>query len=217
MATFKTGIKTSDKGVAEGRKQWEGELPPSGSYSGKMTTVTIKYITSDDSPNKGKPKLLIGVELTDTPNGAYDGYVAWGNVNLIEGSEAYVNQWLLALTDGSDKQFAAIKAAFDKGFSVDERKKHVLKIGRWNVNSPKGELPIMVSLKNEPYYNERTKTSGRSVKIASFLSAGEGVGPSGNNGSAPEQIVEDEEPDEDSVEVDAEDDYEDADEELLED
>jgi hypothetical protein len=217
MATFKTGVKVSDKGTAEGRKQWEGDIPPTGSYNGILRTVTIRYITSDDAKpeNKGKPKLLIGVELTDTVDGKYDGYVAWGNLNLIEGSEAFVNQFLYALTDGSDKQFAAIKAAFDKGFSTDERKKHVLKIGRWNINSPKGEIEIKVSLKASPYYNEKSKTSGTSVNITSYLPANEGVGPS-NNGSAPEQVIEDEEDEDESVDVDADED-EDEDEDILND
>lgn len=215
MAVFKTGVKVADKGTAEGRKQWDGEIPPSGSYSGILRTVMIKYITGEESKNKGKPKLLIGVELTDTVDGKYDGYMAWGNLNLIDGSEAYINQWLLSLTDGSDKQFNAIKAAFDKGFATDERKKHVLKIGRWNINSPKGELPIMISLKATPYFNEVSKTSGVSTAITSYLSNEGNSGPS-SNGSAPEAVVEEEE---DDVDVDAEDDedYEDADEDLLED
>lgn len=216
MATFKTGIKVSDKGAAEGRKAWEGELPPSGSYDGILRTVTIKYITSEESKNKGKPKLLIGVELTNTRNGEFDGYMAWhSGLNLIDGSEAYVNQWLLALTDGSDKQFNQIKAAFDKGFATDERKKHVLKIGRWNINSPKGELPIKVSLKKEPFYNERTKQSGYSTKIVSFLTSEDNVGPQ-DSGGAPEEAVE-EETDVVDVDADEDEDYEDGDEDLLED
>lgn len=217
MAVFKVaGLSTSDKGIAEGRKQWEGELPPSGSYSGILKTVMMQTITSEDAKpeNKGKPKWLIGVELTDTEDGKYDGYTAWGNLNLIEGSEAFINQFLYALTDGSDKQFNAIKAAFDKGFNLDERKKHVLKIGRVNINSPKGETPIKVSLKKTPWYSDKSKTSGESVKITSFLAA-DGAGPrNGNVTTAPEEAVEEEE----TVDVDAgEEDYESADEEILED
>lgn len=218
MAVFKVaGLSTSDKGIAEGRKQWEGETPPSGSYSGTLKTVMQQYITSEDAKeeNKGKPKWLIGVELTDTEDGKYDGYMAWGNLNLIEGSEAFINQFLFALTDGSDKQFNAIKAAFDKGYNMDERKKHVLKIGRVNISSPKGETPIKVSLKKTPWYSEKTKTSGESVKIVSWLAANDGGGPrNGSVTTAPEQAVEEEE----TVDVDAgEEDYDSGDEELLED
>lgn len=222
MATFKSGLKVSDKGTAEGRKQWAGELPPSGSYSGILRIVTQKYITGENAKpeNKGKPKWLIGVELTDTEDGAYDGYTAFGNLNLIEGSEAFVNQFLFSITDGSDKQFAAIKAAFDKGWAMDERKKHVLKIGRVNINSPKGEIPIKVSLKKEGWYNEKTKQSGETVKIVSFLPLNDDVTP-GRNGSStsgPEvNDVEEEDVDVQDVDADENGDYEDADEELLED
>lgn len=217
MATFKTGIKVSDKGVAEGRKQWEGEIPPTGSYSGILRTVTQKYIAGENAKeeNKGKPKWLIGVELTDTPEGKYDGYTAWGNLNLIEGSEAFINQFLLALTDGSDKQFNAIKAAFDKGWAMDERKKHVLKIGRVNVNSPKGEIPIMISLKQTPWYSEKTKQSGVSVAITSYLTK-DGMTATRNGASGPEVA----EPEEEDVDVDADEDYgddESGDDELLDD
>jgi hypothetical protein len=222
MATFKTGVKVSDKGTAEGRKQWEGEIPPSGSYSGILRTVAIKYIGDNAKPeNRGKPKFLIGVELTDTVDGKYDGYTAWGHLNLIDGSEAFINQFLLALTDGSDKQFAAIKAAFDKGFVTDERKKHVLKIGRVNINSPKGELPIKISLKATPWFDEKTKRSGVSTDITSYLSDAEVSGGSRNGSSGPEVPEVEEEELDDSVDVDADEELDDdddsADEELLED
>lgn len=207
MAKFKTGLSVKDAGKAEGYQVWDGELPPSGSYTGVLKVFSLSKITSTENGNEGKDKAFIGVELRDTPGHRYDGYVVGGNLNFIEGSEAYVNQFLYALTDGTEAQYSSIKKAFDAGFDVDERKKHVLKIGRWNVNSPKGELPIKVSISNKPFYNERTKVTTNNVRIESYLLSDDSVGV---NGSAPDDVVEDEEP---AVVIAEED--EDGDEDLL--
>lgn len=191
MAKFSAGLKVSEAGVAQGREGWSGELPPSGSYSGVLKTLMLQEIGPNAKPeNVGKPKWLIGVELRDTPGRKYDGYVAWGNINLIESSLPFINQFLLALTDGSDQQFTAIQAAFDNGnMKTDERQKHIEAIGRWNINSPNGELPIKVSLKNSPWHNKETNQTGNSVKISSFLvnESGGVPGTSDEPGDMPEE------------------------------
>lgn len=206
MAKFNLGLNASvgiESGAAEGREAWSGDVPPTGVYEGLLQVMSVGTI-GPNAQNAGKPKFSIGVKLVNTEGGKYDGYVAWSNLNLIDSSILYINQFLLALTDGSDEQFTKIKKAFyETGPTVDERKKHVLKIGRWNINSPKGELPVLVSCKKQPgYFNPETKQTGEaSTRIESFLVNENNSGP--KDSGSPEIPVEEEAAE---VELDAEDD-----------
>jgi hypothetical protein len=208
MPKFDLGINGSDQGAAEGREAWSGELPPTGSYEGVLKVLSVDVITGAESEYQGKPKLRVGVELRKTDSKKYDGYLAWGNLNLIDPSIPFVNQFLLALTDGSDEQFAKIKTAFyDTKPDLDERKKHITDIGRWHIGSPEGELPIRISLSNKPFYSERTGQTTQQVRIESYL-LGEGTVPSGGDDGDVNNIAEEE-----SVEVEVE--PEDMDESIL--
>jgi hypothetical protein len=208
MAKFDIGINGINTEVAQGREAWGGELPPTGSYEGVLKILSTGVI-GPEAKNAGAGKLSVGVELRNTPGGKYDGYLAWGNLNLIESSLPYINQFLLALTDGSDAQFDAIKQAFYVTKpTTDERKKHIEKIGRWNVNSPEGSLPIKVSLSNKPFHNRVTNVTSNQVRIESYLISENGGGVSVSSG--PEEIIEDEE-----TFVDAEVDFDDEDADSL--
>lgn len=191
MAKFDIGINGMNTDVAQGREAWGGELPPTGSYEGVLKILSTGVIGSE-AKNAGAGKLSVGVELRNTPGGKYDGYLAWGNLNLIESSLPYINQFLLALTDGSDAQFSAIKQAFYVTKpTTDERKKHIEKIGKWNVNSPEGALPIKVSLSNKPFNNRVTNVTSNQVRIESYLISENGGGVSVSSG--PEDPIEEEE------------------------
>jgi len=208
MAKFDFGINGMNAEAAQGRATWSGELPPTGSYEGILKILSTGVI-GESAKNAGAPKLSVGVELRNTPGGKYDGYVAWGNLNLIESSLPYINQFLLALTDGSDEQYNAIKHAFYVTKpTVDERKKHVEKIGKWSVNSPEGSLPIKVSISNKPFHNRMTGVTSNQVRIESYLVSDNAVAVPTSSG--PEKPVEEEET---FVDIDA--DYDDEDAEAL--
>lgn len=210
MAKFDIGINGVNADVATGREQWGGELPPTGSYEGVLKILSTGVI-GETAKNAGAPKLSVGVELRNTPGGKYDGYLAWGNLNLIESSLPYINQFLLALTDGTDPQFEAIKKAFYVTKPItDERKKHIEKIGKWNVNSPNGELPIKVSISNKPFFNQVTKVTTNQVRIESYLVSDNATSVSS---SGPEKPIEEEE--ENIVDLESEEDYADDDAESL--
>lgn len=208
MAKFNLGINISDAGVAEGREAWSGELPPTGSYTGILKVVSIGTI-GPEAVNAGKPKLSIGVELRaekGSPSQKYDGFIAWGNLNLIESAAPYINQFLMALTDGSEESLAKIQQAFENNIVTDERKKHVVKIGSLNVNSPEGELPIKVSLSNTPFHNKKTGVTTQQVRIQSYLLNEDAPAFSDAGSSGP--ITDDVE--EEAVSVDLEPEEEDA-------
>lgn len=220
MAKFAMEINGTDVGAAEGQTAWAGDLPPTGVYSGVLKVLKMDVIGENAKPeNRGKPKMIVGIELRGTPNKEFDGYVAFGNQNLIESSIPYVNQFLLALTDGSDDQFEKIKVAFYKtGLTTDERKKHVLKIGKWAIDSPKGELPMTVSLKKSGRWDDKLNKSVERIEIVSYL-VSEGAtrksGPTTPEAPVEEEATVDLEPEEEDYEEDAEDAGEDADESLL--
>lgn len=176
MPTFSLDINGVEAGVAEGRKVWSGPLPPNGIYEGKLQIVSLAKIGQNAKPeNRGKDKLNICVELVNTEDGKYDGFQAWTSLNLIEDSVEFLNQWLLAMTDGSDSQFLEIKKAFyETKWILDERKVHVEQFGRWKINSPKGEMPIKVTLKQSSNYNDQTKQTTTSSRIDSFVLGGGG-------------------------------------------
>jgi hypothetical protein len=209
MAKLNLGIDGTNQGVAQAREAWSGDLPPTGSYDGILKILSIGEISQNSEKWAGHTKLSAGVELRNTPGGKYDGYIAWGTLNLIDPSIPFVNQFLLALTDGSDAQYKAIEKGFYSAKpDVDKTGKHILKIGRWNINSPEGQLPIKVSVSNKPFFNEKTQATTQVVRIESYLMGG-GAGPSTSNGSTPEVVAEEEV----SVELEPED--LDADESIL--
>lgn len=196
MPKFSLDINGVGAGAVEGRAGWSGELPPTGAYTGKLKIVTVGQISqaAKNPANRGKPKFSVGVELCNTPEGKYDGFMAWGSLNLIESGIPYINQFLHALTDGSDKAITTIEKAFyEAGPVVDNDQKHVLKIGPWVIDSPNGELLIKVSIKKSSYFNPETKQTTESSRIESFLLGG---GTAAKPSKAqPEQVVEEEDDD----------------------
>ena len=109
---------------------------------------------------------------------------------------------------------------------MDERKKHILKIGNYVIDSPNGELPIKVSLTKRPFTNSKTGVTVDQVSINSYLLGG-GSSPTGSTGGPEVAVAEDEdstvdiEPEDQEVDVDidseadSEDDVSVADDEAL--
>ena len=156
-----------------------------------MTVGQISQ-TAKNPANRGKPKLNVGVELCDTPDGKYDGFLAWGNLNIIDSGVPYINQFLHALTDGSEKAVAAIEKAFyQDGPVCDDNRQHVLKIGSYSIESPNGTLPIRVSIKKTSYFNPETKQTTESSRVDSYLMGG-GSAPKRNGTTKVETVIEEE-------------------------
>ncbi len=194
MPKFSLDINGVGAGAVEGRAGWGGELPPTGAYTGKLKIVSVGTISqaAKNPANRGKPKFSVGVELCNTPDGKYDGFMAWGGLNLIESGIPYINQFLHALTDGSDKAITTIEKAFyETGPVVDNDQKHVLKIGPFMINSPNGELLMKVSIKKSSYFNPETKQTSESSRIEAFLPGG-GTAAKASS-SKVETVVEEEE------------------------
>lgn len=145
MPKMNFGLDLTDTDAAEGFSDYDGPLPPNGSYMGKLKLCQVVPMKKDPT----KKRISILVEITDKD---YKGYPAWGGVNLTDQGKGFVAQFLRALTDGSDAEFDQIRKAFSSSATVvDEKKTNIIKIGKWKVESPDGSLPIRVTLKQEPY------------------------------------------------------------------
>lgn len=162
----------ADVAAAQGFEPYKGELPPNGVYEGVLKVCKIGKIGS--GTDKGKNSLKPTIILDDPDYPEYNGCPAFGNLNLTDQGVPYVNQFLESLTDGSEKAKADIRKAFWKtGPIVDDAKEHLLRIGKVQVNSPKGEIRITVGTKTSTY------NGNTSVKIQQYmLTEGSGAGPS---------------------------------------
>ena len=178
----------ADVAASQGYDVYKGELPPNGAYRAEVKVVKVGKIASGDS--KGKSRLQITAIIKDPEYPEYDGCPAFGNLNLTEQGAPYVNQFLESLTDGSDKAKTAIKNGFWKtGPIVDDAKEHILRIGKTQVNSPKGTLTVVVGTKQNTYQGNTT------VRIQQWMVDEEG---SGGGSSEPAEVVEVVEVEEDS-------------------
>ena len=143
-----------------GQQGWSGPDLPKGSWPAKIKRMEITKIKSEGQ-NKGKPRIRILLEVTGLKGdkAKYNGHPIWDGLNIIEGSQGFVNGFLHGLTDGSEAAKRAIESAFwdedkgperrrikvEKGPRAGEIETHITKIGKVNINSPKGETIVQVT------------------------------------------------------------------------
>lgn len=189
-----------DQGVAEGYESYSGPLPKSGSYPGILKIVQMGK-ASERAKNPGAPMLKIGVELTDAEPSEAIGFVAFRNLVLVDSVVPYINQFLRALTDGSDAELAKIQKAFQNGIVLDDQQKNVLRIGPWKIGSPEGQIPVKVAVKQRSFSVtvDGKEELRQSCGIESFLLSDR---PSSSNGGADEPVAEEDDDDESVFDLD---------------
>ena len=159
MAKMKWG-GVSGKGVApQAGMNYAGPDLPKGSYPAKIKRMEVVKIASN-SPNKGKPRIRILLEVqTSHIKGKeqYHGAPVWDGLNIIDNTSAkgFVNAFLHALTDGSERAKRTVEAVFwdeDKGCDfkrirnkkTEEVETHITKIGRIAIGSPEGTKMVQI-------------------------------------------------------------------------
>lgn len=173
----------ADVAASQGFEVYKGELPPNGAYEATVKVVKVGKIGSGN--DKGKSRLMITAVIDDPDYPEYKGCPAFGNLNLTEQGVAYVNQFLEALTDGSEAQKKAVKNAFWKtGPIVDDAKEHIVRIGKVQVNSPKGEIKITIGVKHNTWQGNTT------LRIQQWMLAGEGDGSDSSDDDDESNIVD---------------------------
>ena len=146
-------------------ESYNGPVPPKGSYVGKIKRMTVGQIKKE-GPNKGKPRISVLVELVGgqgadglyDKNWKYQGAPVWDGLNMLKEQTGRINGFLHALTDGSDSAKRAVETAFwppngPKAEKVARKGQsggtdvHITQIGKYNINSPDGELLVRVVTK----------------------------------------------------------------------
>ncbi|UOW92953.1 hypothetical protein SEA_LEOPARD_76 [Mycobacterium phage Leopard] len=173
MAKMKWDINGKGQGAATGAgNNYSGPNLPRGSWTAKIKRMEVTKIQS--AANKNKPRIRILLEVTGMTGdkAKYNGHPIWDGLNIIPSSVPFVNGFLHALTDGSERQKRAIEAAFwdeDKGpdYKRVENKKsgtketHITKIGRVRIDSPNGETLVQVTTKPGEYKGDyRAEVTG---------------------------------------------------------
>lgn len=154
MVRIKFGVTDAIEAEPTGGKRYEGPVPPRGVYRGVLKRLGIK------NNAKGNPMLYGMIEFrakAKSPDAKYDGYGLWLQQNVTDQGKGFVNQFLDALTDGTDEARKKLRTQFWNG-GIDAEKSlrdgdpksdggHISRLGSLKVNSPEGSIPILVSTK----------------------------------------------------------------------
>ena len=107
-------IKPSFDGSTEDSGFYQGPPPPAGTYRGVVKKMGLAEIKS--GANQGQNRIALLLEISD---GKFKGAGVMHSLNLTSQSAWAVNQFLDALTDGSDRQRKGLRELFwQKGFDV---------------------------------------------------------------------------------------------------
>lgn len=121
-----------------GFQDYDGPPPAPGIYRVKLRRMGVGKISSGE--NEGAHRLILLLEIID---GKYKGAVIYHGLNVTEQGKAYVNFFLDALTDGTDRQKEALQKMFwrsSDGWNVED--KPIGKIGYQFVTIGKKFVPI---------------------------------------------------------------------------
>lgn len=108
-------IKPDFDGSNASSGRYDGPPPPAGTYRGIVKKMGLAEIRS--GANAGSNRIALLLEISD---GNYKGAAVMHSLNLTTQSAWAVNQFLDALTDGSDKQKTGLRNLFwQKGYEVE--------------------------------------------------------------------------------------------------
>lgn len=108
-------IKPDFDGSTASSGRYDGPPPTPGTYRGIVKKMGLAEIKS--GANAGSHRIALLLEISE---GNYKGAAVMHSLNLTTQSAWAVNQFLDALTDGSDKQKAGLRNLFwQKGYEVE--------------------------------------------------------------------------------------------------
>lgn len=94
--------------------QYSGPMPKAGPYKGVVNGMWYTQIKK--GPNEGEDQYVVSVKITEGP---YKGFTTLHNLPQLKQNAWSTNQFLYAMTDGSDKQKETLKNWFyDNGVDV---------------------------------------------------------------------------------------------------
>ena len=148
---FKKNVSAGAKNQEAGFKEYSGEFPPAGAYRVRMKRLFM-------SENKAGPALAGLVEISE-PKGSkrakYNGYGFWINQNITDQGAGWVNQFLLAVSNGKEQ----IKDDFwDDGVKARADEKGVYqveRIGEFKIGSPNCDIEMVVVTKHDTWQGKK--------------------------------------------------------------
>lgn len=152
MAKVTFGVKGGADKEMEG-SFYNGPVPPAGPYTGKLKILWLVTNKNNDPMLKGMVELKAE---KGHKNAKYDGYGVWFNLNVTDQGAPFINQFLAAISDGTELGIKKLKRAFwDGGITTEKplpKKPHesageVIKIGTWKSGSPEGTTTISITTK----------------------------------------------------------------------
>jgi hypothetical protein len=210
MPKITANVGSADKlaGAKPAFKAYAGPTPPKDVYHG-----LLKQLSVPSKPNKNGDYMLRGmVEIQETGRKAkYNGYAIWFRQNISEQGAPYVNQFLDAISGGSDAYRKAFWAKLSSGGLVTDNKDKVTKLaGKRYVD---GTMEVVVAAKDG-----RDQNNNRILEIGSWLTSSEAeafddADPYSGDDDEDDDDLELEEADEDESEADEDEDAEDDEDE----
>lgn len=160
MPKIKFGI---DGAGVEG-EGFNTETPPAGTYTGVIKRAELSKVGPGKKSPEGTPMIRILVEITGPPSAKkYHGCGIFRNLVVTEAAAPFVNQWLNAMTDGSETACKRVQKAFwDDGPYVNEDG-HFIRIGPLRIDSPEGKREVVFTTKLRTYEGQKQ------ADIARFL------------------------------------------------
>lgn len=190
------------KGVGKELEGGAFETPKPGVYEGKLKR--LEYTKTTGGQNPGTPMLKAMVQITGPASAKkYHGAAVWRNIVITDKSAGFVNQFLNALTDGSQSQILRVQKAFWEDGIVVNDEGQITKIGPIKINSPEGERPVLIQVKNREYQGNKQ------AEIANWLrKSNDDDDDSDSDDSSDDGIedVSDDAMDDDAMDDDADDD-----------
>lgn len=143
-------IKPPEDWSDEISNRYDGPPPTPGIYK---CTINGAWRTKvkEGSDNAGTDLILISVKIAD---GKFKGATVLTNLIMMKSSAWKINQFLVSLTDGSEKQIEALKKWFYQiGWNVSDSEpeklgQRIIGIGK---KFPIDDKPLFVELKNGTY------------------------------------------------------------------
>lgn len=218
------GRGVAPKQPGEGNN-YNGPDLPKGSWPAKIKRMTVHEIQS--KANLGKPRISVLLEVQSNlleGKEAYHGAPVWDNLNIIDSAIPFVNGFLHSLSNGTEAGKRAIESAFwdedkgpdfrkvkvEKGNRAGEVDTHIVKIGKVQINSPKGE--VMVQITTRP---DKDPNTGKSRPVVTGYLPFQGEQAAADDEDDIEDDIDEDE--DDMLESDDEDDEDDEDEDEDED
>lgn len=178
------GIQGAENADAGSFSAYDGPLPPPK----KPYRAMLKRLELVRNSNKN-PMLRVLCELDAADKNSevaqYDGCPVWANQNVTDQGKGYVNQFLDALSNGTQEDIKRIRHAFwNGGLVVDgDSLGHVLRIGKKAINSPKANIPIYFIAKHKTFEGEK------SLDVASWLIK-KGEADPGTGGMDEDEVID---------------------------